>query len=99
MRRVGSTSGLRELLIAGHEPSWQRWRIPGRACDFELDLKAGRPVVVSSAQLLAALMRAGLPHREFALGGQHHGGAFVLDEHDRLVELDEPGRPGREGAA
>ncbi|BCQ08253.1 hypothetical protein JMUB5695_01678 [Mycobacterium heckeshornense] len=55
--------------------------------------------MVSSAQLLAALMRAGLPHREFAFGGQHHGGAFVLDEHDRLVELDEPGRPGREGAA
>jgi hypothetical protein len=86
-RQMSSSTGLRRLLIEAHQESWDRWRVPGMMSDFELDLKAGRPVVVSSAQILSALMRAGLPYRDFAYGGSAWGKTFVLDERDELSEL------------
>ena len=49
--------------------------------------RAGKPVVVSSSQLLCALSHARLPHRDFAFGGKHYSSVFLLDEHDNLTEL------------
>ena len=84
MRRVQRSDGLRGLLIAERERSMQRWAIPGRPDEFLADLRAGAAVVVSSAQLLRALMRAGLPHDRFAYGGADWRKEFVLDEFDQL---------------
>jgi hypothetical protein len=47
---------------------------------------------MSAAQLMCALMRAGLPHQQFAYGGQDCGKAFLLDERDQLTEwIDDRG--------
>lgn len=84
MKRVSKSSGLRELLIADRERSLRRWAIPGRPDDFLDDLRAHVPVTVSSAQLLSALMGAGLPFRQYAFGGADYGRVFVLDGRDQL---------------
>lgn len=42
---------------------------------------------MSSAQLMCALMHAGLPSARFAFGGAGADQLFQLDEHDRLTEL------------
>lgn len=87
MKRVQRSDGLRELLIADRERSLRRWALPsGEPDEFLEDLRAHVPVVVSSAQLLCASTRAGLPHRDFCYGGRHWKTAFVLDEHDQLHE-------------
>ncbi|WP_156661572.1 hypothetical protein [Mycobacterium sp. 852002-51163_SCH5372311] len=84
MKRVQRADGLRQLLIADRERSLQRWAVPGRRDEWLDDLRAHVPVVVSSAQLLCALMHAGLPYQQFAYGGADWGKSFVLDENDRL---------------
>jgi hypothetical protein len=38
------------------------------------------------AELLRALMHAGLPHRNLGYGGMDWGKTFVLDEHNQLNE-------------
>ena len=94
------SDGLRQLLIAADDEFRARWRQPRPGWGFlsdeqrELpmlewgtDLRAGKPVVVSSSQLLCALSHARLPHRDFAYGGKHWGRTFELDERDNLSEL------------
>jgi hypothetical protein len=85
MKRARQQSdGLRELLIADREKSLRRWAIPGRPDEFLEDLRAHVPVVVSSAQLMQALMHAGLPCDDYAYGGRYFQTSFVLDETDQL---------------
>jgi hypothetical protein len=55
--------------------------------DWELDLRAGRAVVVSSVQLSAALGHAGLPCDRFWFGGADWHKVYVLDERDQLSEF------------
>ena len=88
-RRRSNTSsdGLRELLIAEQERSLKRWAIPGKPNDLLEDLRADVAVVVSSAQLLKALMAAGLPVDRFAYRGADYGKTFLLDERDELREV------------
>jgi hypothetical protein len=93
-RRVGSTSGFRELLQADREnrlrrcpkPPWAASRGARRDGLLE-ELKAGGPVVVGAADLMCALMHAGMDCRRFAFGGADWGKVFVLTERDELVEL------------
>jgi hypothetical protein len=80
------SDGLRELLIAEQERSLKRWAMPGKPDERLEDLRAHVPVVVSSAQLLHALSRAGLPCDRFAYGGADWRKTFVLDAHDELRE-------------
>lgn len=86
-RRGSSTAGLRQLLLDDHRRSLGGWRIPRRVDERERALGSGEPVTVSSAQLMCALMHAGLDYRRFAFGGADWDKAFRLDEHDRLTEL------------
>jgi hypothetical protein len=86
MRRVSNTSGLRQLILADHRRSLQRWRIPGRADELEDALESGAPVVVSASRLMRALLHARLPCDRLAFGGQDHGKVFLLDERDQLTE-------------
>jgi hypothetical protein len=90
---------LRNLLIAERDAQRKRWRqhpMPGWPADTnkelpvtdrEVDLRAGRLVVVGSGQLFTVLHHAGLDWRPYAFGGQHFRSVFLLDEHDRLTEL------------
>jgi hypothetical protein len=99
MRRTSNASGgLRELLIAEADhrrerwargPHWgwpedTDWTLP--MLDWEIDLRAGRAVLVSSTALLVALMHAGLPHDRFAYGGADWHKSFLLDERGGLTE-------------
>lgn len=52
--------------------------------DWAIDVRAGRPVLVAAAELMCALMHAGLPYRQFAFGGADWDKSFVLDGHDQL---------------
>ncbi len=86
-RRVRqSVREVREALVVERERSMERWAIPGRRDEWLDGLHSGAPVVVSSAQLMCALMRAGLPHRQYAYGGAEWDKRFVLDERDQLSE-------------
>jgi hypothetical protein len=99
VKRPGSTAGLRGLLIADDNARRERWRQPSPGwewltekqrelpmTDWDIDLRAGRSVVVSATQMLSALLHAGLPHRQFAYGGADWDKCFILDEDDRLTE-------------
>jgi hypothetical protein len=88
VRRRESATGLRQLVLDDYLRSLDRWRIPGRVDARERALESGEPVAVSSAQLMCALMHAGLPYARFAFGGADYGKLFRLDG-DRLLE--EPG--------
>jgi hypothetical protein len=93
-RLVGSTSGLRALLIADRE-----YRLPGspgpgpwfgRVRDELLEeLKSGGPVVVGSATLMCAMLHAGLDCRRYAFGGADWGKVFELGADDQLREYVE----------
>jgi hypothetical protein len=85
-RRGSTTTGLRQLLLDDHRRSLQRWRIPGRVDERERALESGESVTVSSAQLLCALMHAGLPYARFAFGGADADKVYVLDA-DRLIDV------------
>lgn len=86
------SNGLRELLIADRE-----YRLPGcpkpgqwfGSVRDELleELKAGGPVVVGAATLMSALMHAGQDYRRFAFGGADGDKLFLLDEHNRLLDV------------
>jgi hypothetical protein len=87
VKREKRSAGLRKLLIADRERSLSRWAVPGRPDECLEDLRAHVPIVVTSSQLMCALLHAGLPHKQFAFGGSEHGNTFVLDENDQLTEL------------
>jgi hypothetical protein len=105
MRRAGGgdASQLRELLIADDDEFRARWRKPRGweqpgvnrelpMLDWGIDLRAGRSVVVvSSSRLMCALLHAGLPCQEYCFGGRYFKSEFVLDENDRLIEVDDCG--------
>jgi len=87
--------GLRQLLIAdrwtarrsaGEAPGWPPATEPMRDRLLEA-LEADGPVEVDSATLMIALMHAKLEYRRFVFGGADWGKEFLLDEHDRLLEL------------
>jgi hypothetical protein len=86
VKRRENAAGLRQLLLDDHRRSVERWRIPGRVDERERALEAGEPVTVSSAQMMCALMHAGMDFRAYAFGGVHEGKLFRLDG-DGLVEL------------
>jgi hypothetical protein len=87
-RRPGNNSGLRNLLIADRERFMERWQIPGKPDEHLEALRAGEEVLVGSAQLMRALMHAGLRHDDFAFGGRHYKTVFVLGENDQLAEMN-----------
>lgn len=92
--RQARGDGLREVLIADRE-----YRLPGcpkpgpwfgRVRDELLEeLKAGGPVVVGAADLMRALMHAGLDARRFAYGGPDWDKQFELGADDQLREYAE----------
>ncbi|MCV7101541.1 hypothetical protein [Mycobacterium palustre] len=82
-----AASGLRKLLIADRQRGLKRWATSEPDGWLE-DLGARVPVVVSSAQLMCALMHAGLPHKDYVFGGRYFKSTFILDEHDQLADLD-----------
>ena len=90
-RRQQRSTGLRQVLIQEWDRGMARWRIPGRICEYEEALKAGKPVVVSSSSMLRAFMAAGLPTDRFAYGGPDWGKSFLLDERDQISEYVEEG--------
>lgn len=76
-RRVRRNDGLRKLLIAERERGLKRW--PVSTGDEYLDgLRSGGPVLVSSSQLMRALMHARLPYGTYCFGGADFGRLFVL---------------------
>jgi hypothetical protein len=85
-RWVANAPGLRDVLIGERDRSLLRWEIPGKPDAFLTALRAGEPVLVSDAQLMCALMHAGMPADQFAYGGVEYGKRFVLDQQDRLIE-------------
>lgn len=93
-RTKAGGDSLRELLIACREHRLAGCPKPGpwvRCVRDELldELKVGGPVEIGSAELLVAMMHAGLPEtawRRYALGGADHGRVFLLDS-ERLAEL------------
>jgi hypothetical protein len=75
--------------IAGRIPrSLEGWRLPGVVYEDEEALANGRPVV-TSARMLRALNMAGLDSRPYGFGGSEYGKCWLLDENDRLTEIDE----------
>jgi hypothetical protein len=84
MIRDHKRTGLRDLLIADREhrlpgsPPPGPWS-GGAHAELLAALKAGVPVVVSSAILLRAHLHAGIPHRQYAFGGADWGRTFLLD--------------------
>jgi hypothetical protein len=56
---------------------------------WEVDLREGRPAVVSATTVMCALLHAGVDCRRYAFGGADWGKVFVLDEYDRLTEYVE----------
>jgi hypothetical protein len=88
-RRIANTatvtSGLRELLLAYFDPG--RWRIPGHFYPYEVALKSGGDVVVTSGRLANALERAGLPAGRFDNDGPDGGRAWLLGADDSLTEI------------
>jgi hypothetical protein len=87
-RNSSRTDGLRQLLLDRHRKSMERWHIPGRRCEFEDALVSGKAVVVSSAQIMSALMHAGLPCEAYTRAGKLGNKLWLLDENDRLTEQD-----------
>jgi hypothetical protein len=85
-RRFVRDDGVRQALIPDAQRSAARWAISGRPSERLEVLRSGVPVVVSSACLLTAFSRAGLPVRDYCFGGRHWGKAFLLDEFDQLTE-------------
>jgi hypothetical protein len=91
----GARGWLREWLIATHERRRMRGggRMPsgplaGEHDELMKDLHHGRPVLISSAELVAAHHQCGLPDDadRFAPGGPDFGKRWILDEHDQLTE-------------
>ncbi|OHV03887.1 hypothetical protein [Mycobacterium talmoniae] len=85
MKRVQRADGLRQLLLSDRQHDLKRWPT-GQPDPFAEALCAGAPVAVSAAQLMRALMHAGLPHEQFCYGRSDYGKTFVLDERDQLTE-------------
>jgi hypothetical protein len=52
-------------------------------------LRAGEPVVVSSAVLMRALLHTGLPCDEYCFGGRYYKAQFLLDQRGQLSEVQE----------
>jgi hypothetical protein len=86
VKRRQTETGLRQLLLDDHRRSLERWRIPGRVDERERALESGEPVTVPSAQMMCALMHAGMDYRPYAFGGVHADKLFELED-DRLTEL------------
>ncbi|PND55530.1 hypothetical protein CRM90_22530 [Mycobacterium sp. ENV421] len=76
---------MRALLIAEWDAGMERWRIPGAVYAYEEALKSDAPVVISSDDLLKALVGAGLDAKQFGFGGRYYGKRLLLDG-DQLTE-------------
>lgn len=88
MVRRSAVVAMRPLLIAERESGGRRWAFPGRTDEYLADLHAGRAVTVSSAALMRAATHAGMPSERWAYAGTDWGKTFILDERDRLTEVD-----------
>ena len=84
--RAGATP-LRNMLIARRDRDMERWRIPGHVYPYEIALKSGADVVVSSGRLAAALAHAGQPADRFDDGGPDADKVWLLGADDRLTEI------------
>jgi hypothetical protein len=95
MRRPASRAEgalLRELLTARWDHQMQYWRIEGHMYPYELALKAGSDLVVSSARIADALRHAGQPADRFDGGGALTAGpdafkTWLLGADDTLTEI------------
>ena len=67
--RTRGATPLRDMLTARWDHQMQYWRIPGHLYPYELALKAGSDLVVSSGRIAAALRHAGQPADRFDGGG------------------------------
>ena len=98
MKQRRRSTGLRQLLIAADDARRARWQQP-RAWqttstplpfdDAAVALRAGHPLIVSSAQVLSALMRAGLPTADFAYGGRYWNRPLLLDGDELTLAHDD----------
>lgn len=87
-RRFVRSDGTRRRLIALRENQLRRW--PSSTPDERLAaLKAGEPVLVSSAEVLRLGGASGISLRDVSYGGMLHCAMFVLDVEDNLVLVDD----------
>jgi hypothetical protein len=88
--RRGATP-LRDILAARWDNRMARWRIAGHRYPYEIALRSGGDVVVSSARLADALQYAGQPYERFdatplSAGPDAHK-AWLLGADDTLTEI------------
>ncbi len=99
--RRGPASGVRSILLA-HRRSLtgvkSRWSLPGRADDVTEALDAGLPVIVSSRLLWSALLSAGIPNDDYAIGTPLDVRYWLADEFDVFEEWTDPHPAEREDA-
>jgi hypothetical protein len=88
--RRGATP-VRDMLVRRWDDRMARWRIPGHPYPYEIALKAGGDVVVSSVRLADALTHAGQPADRFDASPLHAGPdahkAWLLGADDSLTEI------------
>jgi hypothetical protein len=85
-RRRGATP-LRDLLCAHWDHRMERWRIEGHLYPYEIALKSGGDVVVSSGRLADALRHAGQATDRFEDDGADAGKVWLLGDDDSLTEI------------
>jgi hypothetical protein len=85
-RRRGATP-LRNLLCVHWDDRMERWRIEGHLYPYEIALKSGGDVVVSSGRLADALRYAGLGADRFDDDGADAGKVWLLGADDSLTEI------------
>jgi hypothetical protein len=84
-RRRGAM--LRGMLVRQWDDRMQRWRIEGHVYPYEIALKSGGDVVVSSGRVADALRHAGLGADRFDDDGADAGKVWLLGADDSLTEI------------
>jgi hypothetical protein len=85
-RRRGATP-LRDMLVAHWDYRMERWRIEGHLYPYEIALKSGDDVVVSSGRLADALRHAGQAADRFDDDLADAGKVWLLGADDSLTEI------------
>jgi hypothetical protein len=88
-RSHAGATPLRDMLIRHQDHRMLRWRIEGHLYPYEVALKSGGDVVVSSGRLADALAHAGLQADRFDDGGPDAGKVWLLGGADDTLTLIE----------